>query len=144
MNKNKQIGLGVAGVIVLIVVFYVGMIYGGNNVRASINSRSGSMVFGQNGAGGMRGIRNGGGTMGGFIGGEIISKDDKSVIVKLQDGGSKIIFLDNNTKVTKSANGTLTDLTVGTSVSVTGTPNTDGSVTAQSVQIRPNIAIPAK
>ncbi len=136
-ENNKKIGFGIAGVVVLIVVFYGGMIYGGNNIRASINNRG--ATFGQNNIGEMRGIRNGGGTMGNFIGGEIISKDDKSLTIKLQDGGSKIILLGTNTTIVKIATGSTSDLTVGTSVSIAGTTNTDGSVTAKSVQIRPNI-----
>ena len=145
MEKNKKIGLGVVGVIILIAVFYGGMVYGGNNVRASIASRG--LGFGQNtGSGMMRGNR----TANGFTIGQIISKDATSITVQLVNGGpntgttggSKIVFLDNNTKVTKSVDGTLSDLAIGTTVSITGTPNTDGSVSAQSVQIRPNIPTP--
>src|SRR3989344_3765515 len=45
--------------------------------------------------GGMSGNRIGGG--GGFTAGEIIAKDDKTVTVKLQNGGSKIVFLSDST-----------------------------------------------
>jgi hypothetical protein len=92
------------------------------------------------GGNGTMGIRN----TGGFTTGEIISKDTTSITVKLATGGSKIIFLDANTKVSKSVDGSVNDLTTGTQVSITGTPNTDGSVNATNVQIRPNMPQGAK
>ncbi|MEI6280646.1 MAG: hypothetical protein WCP17_01445 [bacterium] len=147
MNKNNKIGLIVGVIIVLVAVFYGGMTYGGNNVRASISSRG--SVFGQNGAGGMmRGTRNG---AGGFTAGQVIAKDANSITVQLgaggtnpqqggasQGSGSKIIFLSGNTKITKQADGTANDLTVGTEVTVSGAANTDGSINATTIQIRPN------
>ena len=131
---NKKIIYVVMGVIVLVGVFYAGMTYGGNNVRAAITSRG--LGLGQNGGTfSGRGARSGGG----FTTGQIISKDATSITVSLTGGGSKIILLDSSTPINKQAAGTLTDLTVGTEVSVTGTTNGDGSVTAQSVQIRPKM-----
>lgn len=145
MDKNKKIGLVIGGVVVLAITFYAGMTYGGNNVRASISSRG--AAFGPNGAGTTGMMRtNRGGNFGGFTNGQIISKDANSITIQItnggpnatgQQGGSRIVFLDTNTKVTKSVSRTTTDLTVGTEVSVTGVANPDGSVNAQSVQIRP-------
>ena len=83
------------------------------------------------GVAGMRGNRNGG-----FAAGQILSKDDKSITLKLQDGGSRIIFLSDSTQIMKATKGTTADLMTGEEVTTTGNPNSDGSVTAQTIQIR--------
>ena len=143
--SNKKYFWVVVGVVVLAGVFYTGMSYGKG--QASVTQNTG----GRNFAGGQRNGRNGGG----FIGGQIIAKDANSITVELralsQDGssvgaqtgtpvsnqGSKIVFYTDKTTVMKTADGSIADLAIGEQVSVTGTPNTDGSVNAQSVQIRP-------
>lgn len=90
---------------------------------------------------GEQGRRNGqNGMMSGtFANGEIMNNDGKSVTVKLRDGGSKIIFFSDSTKVTKTTDGTSKDLITGKNISVSGTTNSDGSLTAESIQIRPEI-----
>jgi len=137
---NKKIIYVVVGVIVLAGVFYGGMLYGKTQTKA--------LTTGQNAAFAGR-TRGAGGAFGGATIGQIISKDATSITISLQSGGSKIIFLDSSTPITKQATGTMSDLAVSTNVVVTGTTNTDGSISAQSIQIRPNtgtagLMIPAK
>jgi len=96
--------------------------------------------LGANAGAGFRGGAGGGQRSGsGFTAGEIIAKDDKSVTVKLQNGGSKIVFLSDSTEITKSTAGALSDLEIGKNISVNGTANSDGSVTAQTIQLRSNL-----
>ena len=71
------------------------------------------------------------------VNGEIISSDDKSITVKLQDGSSKIVLLTDTTSINKSSEGSKSDLKLGEKVAVFGTENSDGSVTAQNVQLNP-------
>lgn len=69
--------------------------------------------------------------------GEILSQDDKSITVKLEDGSSKIVFLADTTTVSKSSTATRSDLKVGEKVAVFGPENSDGSVTAANIQLNP-------
>jgi len=121
------IGVGVGA-------FYGGMKYSENKALSDRQQRM--QQFGAN-FGGFR-LGSGSGQRGGsgFIAGEIIAKDDKSVTVKLQNGGSKIVFLSDSTEITKSAAGALSDLEIGKNIIVNGTANSDGSITAQTIQLR--------
>lgn len=140
--------------IVLIIVvgagsFYGGMLYG---KQTNASSRPGlgqfqnltneqRQQFQQNG--GQRRVGQGTGAGGGFATGEILSKDDASVTIKLQNGGSKIIFYSGSTTVGKTTTGTTNDLIVGENVTANGVANSDGSITAQQIQIRPAMPMPS-
>jgi Flp pilus assembly protein TadG len=130
MNKASKI---ISGIVILLVVgggsFYGGMLYGKSQSAASAASARASFT-----SRGGRTIAAGAG----FTTGTIIAEDSSSITLALPTGsGSKIIFYSTATTISKTASGTSSDLTTGTSVSVTGTANSDGSVTAQSIQIRP-------
>lgn len=73
------------------------------------------------------------------VNGEIISADEKTITVKLVDGGSKIVIISEKTEINKADTATITDLKVGEKVAVFGSDNTDGSVTAQNIQLNPII-----
>ncbi|MFA5185283.1 MAG: hypothetical protein WC551_02260 [Patescibacteria group bacterium] len=90
--------------------------------------------FGQRGTGqvGNRTAR-----MGGFINGTLLKKDATSLTIKMRDGSSKIVLVTSSTKALKMADTTLDEFTEGADVMVSGTANPDGSVTAQTVQVRP-------
>ena len=125
--------MAITAVVLCILSFYGGMQYAGiqrANQRAQF---VGGQQFG--GVGGTQRVMRG--TGGGMVAGEILSKDKKSITVKDRTGGSKIVFLGASTEVMKSAVGTLDDLAIGTDVITNGTPNADGSITATTVQIRP-------
>ncbi len=71
------------------------------------------------------------------ISGTIISVDNNSVTVKLDDGSSKIVILSDKTEINKADTGTKNDLLSGTRVAVFGATNSDGSVTAANIQLNP-------
>ncbi|MFA5095498.1 MAG: hypothetical protein WC447_02480 [Candidatus Paceibacterota bacterium] len=138
MNK-KTIIYVIVGIIVLVGMFFIGMSYGKNSTSGMKNVNGfGADIQNQAGQFGMNN-KNNKNISGGIVSGEIISKDEKSATVKLIDGGSKIIFFDTNTVVSKMTTGSLTDLATNTEISITGTTNSDGSITAKSIQIRPQI-----
>jgi hypothetical protein len=144
MENEKKLSKGLNKKILLIIIvvllvgglsFYAGMSYGkAQKPSFSKNSNfpgSGNLQGDQNGQ--MRRLGSNGGPL---ANGSIISKDDKSITVKLNDGGSKIIFLGDSTIVTKTATGTVADLNVDTNVMVSGSNNSDGSITAKIIQVR--------
>lgn len=141
MNFTKQqtmlahtIGIPV----ILIVAFYSGIQYEKSKVPSFANGFRGGMMQGT--YGGASG-RSGRMMNGGFASGDILSKDDTSLTLKLKNGGSEIILLSDKTQVVKTDQGALTDLAVGQSLTVNGTVNSDGSLTAESIQIRPAMPV---
>lgn len=149
MKKLLPVIIGVA-VIVGGGAFYGGMKYaqakspapGGRN--AQFFAQAGGPNGGPGGAAGARGagFRGGNAANGGFISGDILSNDGKTLTIKMRDGGSKIVFLSGTTEVSKFVAGAATDLEVGKTVMVAGKANDDGSLTAQTVQLRPSMPTP--
>ena len=145
IKSSSKVGI----VVVLLIIFAAGGFYGGTvyakGKKGSFTAGRGgqmgqfggnvSLPAGQAGgvAGGARGARAGGG----FIAGEVLSKDAQTLTIKLPDGGSKIILLSDKTEVVKTTTTTLDDLTVGANLMITSTTNDDGSLTAQNIQLRP-------
>ena len=74
--------------------------------------------------------------------GDILSQDDKSITVKLPDGSSKIVFLAETTKINKASEAAKIDLKKGEKVAIFGLENSDGSITANTVQINPILRRP--
>ncbi len=133
-------------IVVIIIVgagaFYGGMLYGKSTAgvgipnfrnltqqqRQQLSQQSGGNRTGRNNANGS------------FISGQVIAEDDKSVTVQLSDGsGSKIVFFSASTQIMKTASGTVSDLQVGLDLTINGQANQDGSITAQTIQIRPTL-----
>lgn len=136
-NVSKSLIMTViVAVIVGAAAFFGGMTYQKSQVVTSNGQFAGMM--GRNGENSTNGgTRMGRGFGGGAVVGQIVSLDKNSITVQLTDGSSKIVNLSVNTTYSKSSTGALSDLADGTKVAVFGTPNSDGSVTAQNVQINP-------
>ncbi|MGH2466426.1 MAG: DUF5666 domain-containing protein [Candidatus Limnocylindrales bacterium] len=101
---------------------------GGNGVFGN-----GTFGRGANGRAGGAFARGGGGATAGTI--TDVAPDQ--LTVALAAGGAKLVLVDGSTKVTKvsSTAQALTDLTRGETVTVIGTTNPDGSVTAMSIVV---------
>ena len=135
MNKNILIPIVVA-IVVGVAGFFGGMQYQKTQAAAGTNAafytQGGQRAGGANGG---RFFQRGAGGMATI--GKVVSSDVNSITVALQDGSSKIINISSSTRIEKTSSGSLSDLTTGTQVAVIGTTNSDGSISAQNVQINP-------
>jgi len=143
-ETNKMVKKEISLVLAIVIAFVVGGLgfYGGTyyqktqatKQRGNFANRTGvgNMRLGQNNLGAQNGARP--------VSGEITSLDDKSITVKMSDGSSKIVLLADSTVINKSEAGSKADLKQGDKVMTVGTQNSDGSITAQNVQINPNLS----
>ena len=132
--KNKNILI----MVLIAVIFGGGGFLVGKSVQQSQTTAQRTQMAGQfgNRAGGTPGA-NRVGMRGGQVLGTILSQDATSITVQLVDGSSKIVLISATTVINQAAAATAADLKVGTKVSAFGTTNTDGSVSAQNIQINP-------
>ena len=159
MNKTTEVSLVVVGVIVVgVLTFFAGIGYQKSHSGPTLASIRGMSTAQRRqalqaiGLGGTfsRGGRSGNGTANDFASGSIISTGNGTITVALNNpggpgaagttnsnSGTRIILIPATAQITKAAAGTSADLTPGTQVSVSGTDNTDGSITAQTIAIRP-------
>lgn len=134
MKQDAMVITIVVGVIAAGAGFFGGIKY--QQMQVTSLRGNGNFVFRGGPAG--AGARNGqGGNRGGGVIGDIISADDKSITVKLQDGSSKIVIVSGTTSINQATQATKADLKVGERVAAFGTTNPDGSTTAQNIQINP-------
>jgi hypothetical protein len=137
MKNKKTVWYVVLVVVIAVLAFYGGMSYGKSATSSTTTQRQSGFAQGGNASGNF--VRQSGVAGAGMNAGTIIAKDSQSITIKLASGGSKIIFYTSSTSVSKTTAGTPADLVVGENVNVLGATNSDGSVNAQSVQIRPAI-----
>lgn len=148
MKRGLAIGIMVAiAVVVGVAAFFGGRALGGGGTpspqeamkviqnltqeqRAQL-AQSGGGFFGSRTGTSGTGTRAGGG----FTSGSVISKDASSLTVKDSSGNTKTIYFASSTTFSKTSDVTDNDLAVGDDVTVTGTSNSDGSVTASRVII---------
>jgi hypothetical protein len=142
MNKMKW-----AVVIIAIVFagagFWGGMTYAASQSTSSTASRfagAGAGTFAGRGAAGFAGA--GGGTIG-----TVVQVGNGSFTVQLPSStsttastGTKLVLVDSTTQVQELESVPVSNLQVGQTVTVAGSANSDGSVTASSVMIRPTTA----
>lgn len=115
--------------------FYGGMQYASGQKSPLTTQRPGH--FGGRGGGNFVPGQGGANSNASFVSGQITAKNGNSLTIQSRDGSSKIVILSGSTAVGKSVSGSLSDLATGQNVMITGTTNSDGSVTAENVQIRP-------
>jgi len=134
MNKNTMILVAV----VLIIIAAGGGFFGGMMYQKSQTPSFGMMGRG-NFAGRLGGQNGQNGQNSNFrpVRGQVLSMDNNSLTVKISDGSTKLVVLSSSTTFVQSTKAALSDIKTGDTVNVVGTQNSDGSVTAQDVQINP-------
>jgi FlaG/FlaF family flagellin (archaellin) len=133
MNKNTIIIIAIA----LVMIAGIGGFLGGMQYQ-----KSQPRAFGQFAGRNFGGANGQGGQFGQNVNfrpvrGQVLNAGSNSLTVKLSDGSTKIVVLSTSTTFVKSQKAASTDLKTGDTVNVLGTQNSDGSVTAQDVQINP-------
>lgn len=123
-------------VVIIVVIVAAAGFWGGMTYE-----KSKAASFAGAGAGGNAryGGRFGGGAGGASammpVNGKITASGNNSITVQLSDGSSKIVDLTSTTKINKSSTGSVSDLTTGQNVTAFGAANSDGSITAQAVNV---------
>jgi hypothetical protein len=131
---------------VVVIGVGVGCLFGGKAWGDSGSSSSIDQLM----ANGGPGLRRGDGSMpagapggrngGNMVSGSIIAIDADSITVQTTDGSTKIVLLSSSANISLVTSGSTSDLKTGENVVISGTTNTDGTVTATSIRLGEVIA----
>jgi len=126
--KNNLFSFILVAVISLAVGFYAGSFYQKNQQQQRFSQFGARGFSGQNQA-----SRFGGGSR--PVSGQIIKKEADSITVKTQNGSTRIVFFTDKTNIGKTTKAEISDLKENETVFIVGQENSDGSITAQNIQI---------
>lgn len=128
MKNNNWTMTAVVAIIIGVLAFFGGMRYQ-QSKAASLNN---GFANGTNAPGRRFGNGNGNNRA---VTGEVVAQDANSITIKLQDGSSKIINISGTTNYAKTDKASLADVKTGERIAVFGINNSDGSVTAENIQL---------
>ncbi len=129
----------ITGFVIVIIIVGVGAFFGGSAYGKTQAAASRASQFAQTSRSGGRA---GGQMAGGVTSGSVLSVSSTNLTVSLRNGSTQIVLLSPSTAIMKAVSGSTSDLTSGQQITVIGTSNSDGSLTAQSIQIRPSTTTP--
>jgi hypothetical protein len=127
----KKYFVHIIWLIVAVVALGGGYFWGKASVVISRGSYAGTGTFGSSTR------RFAGAAAGSLAVGQISAIDSSSITLQLANGNSQVVFYSTSTPVTKPTIVSADTLTVGTNVMIGGTANSDGSLTAETIQVRP-------
>ena len=119
--------------IMVIVAVIGGYLFGKSSVASSRSGALSANGFSSSTRSRFPGV---GGNGGGFASGQISAVDSQSLTLQLANGNSEVVFYSSSTSVTEPTNVSISALKTGADVMIGGTTNSDGSLTAQSIQVR--------
>lgn len=131
MNKNN-VSIAIVSLIIGVGIGYLG----GNTLHPATLAQNAQGGFAGTRGGGMRGA----GAGGGFLSGTVAAKDSGSITINTRDGNSHVVLVTPATNVSKSVSGAISDVSVGATITVSGTTNSDGSISASLIQLRPTVS----
>ncbi len=137
MESNTKKNYVIITVISLVVG--VGLGYGGAHLLNKPAAPGAGAAFARSGntAGFMARMGAGTGAAGsGFLSGTVAKMDSSSITLNTRDGSSHVVLLTPSTTVSKSVTGSLADVAVGSNVLITGTTNSDGSLSGSVIQLQ--------
>jgi len=142
LNKKQLPFFIVIAVILMVISFYSGRISAPKIEENNFNNyaNQGGRLSNMSNVPGA-GLSRSGGNKANMLSGELISKDENNLTIKLPDGGSKIIFFSPTTVVSQLSTSTVDSLDIGQNIIANGTLNSDGSLSAFTIDSRINSSL---
>lgn len=73
--------------------------------------------------------------------GQIIKDENGNLTIKLSDGSTKLVIVPSSATVYKTDKVNFSDLKTNEEVLIFGTQNSDGSITAENIQLNPKVRL---